>query len=67
MADWAEVASDLTEFYLRLAHRRLAPRPVRASAQFCDDCGDPIPLDRQIAAAGCDTCIDCQQLRERRR
>jgi len=67
MADWADIASDRTEFHLGLTLQQRALRPVRPSAQFCDDCGDPIPLDRQVAAPGCDACIDCQQLRERRR
>ncbi|WP_175649933.1 TraR/DksA C4-type zinc finger protein [Pseudomonas sp. Marseille-P9899] len=67
MADLADIANDRSEFHLCLALQQLAQRPVRPSAQFCDDCGAPIPLDRQAAAPGCDACIDCQQLRERRR
>ncbi|WP_373873659.1 TraR/DksA C4-type zinc finger protein [Pseudomonas rhodesiae] len=46
----------------------LRPRPTcSVSAQFCEDCDDPIPLLRQQTIQGCATCVSCQGLRERRR
>ncbi len=65
MADLADIANDRTEFLLGLALQQLVSKPTKPSAQFCEDCGDPIPLERQEAAPGCDACFDCQGLRER--
>lgn len=67
VADPLDRAAEHSELFLQAALQRHANRPVKASAQFCEDCDDPIPLARQKAAPGCDTCIDCQDLRERRR
>lgn len=35
------------------------------SAESCVDCGGLIPLARRNAVQGCDTCITCQELREK--
>jgi RNA polymerase-binding transcription factor DksA len=43
----------------------LANRP-KESALYCLDCGDPIPKDRQIRAAGCDRCFVCQTEHDKR-
>ncbi|MFW3895925.1 TraR/DksA C4-type zinc finger protein [Pseudomonas putida] len=67
MADLVDIANERTEFHLELVLQRVTMRPVKPSAQFCEDCGDPIPLARQVAAPGCEACLDCQDLRERRR
>lgn len=37
------------------------------SAEYCDECGVPIPHARRLAVAGCQCCFDCQSLREARR
>jgi phage/conjugal plasmid C-4 type zinc finger TraR family protein len=37
------------------------------SAEYCDDCGVPIPQARRLAVPGCQYCVDCQGLREVRR
>ncbi|GDO93286.1 TraR/DksA family transcriptional regulator [Escherichia coli] len=34
---------------------------------FCNDCGGLIPAQRLAALTDAVTCIDCQQMRERRR
>jgi len=65
--DPLDMASEQTEYLLQAALRRHANRPVKPSAQFCDDCGEAIPLKRQQLVQGCETCISCQELRERRR
>lgn len=68
MADDIDRANDQAQYLLDVAlqRSRLAPSS-RVSAQFCADCDDPIPLLRQQTIAGCQTCVDCQGLREVRR
>lgn len=41
-----------------------ASMPSGASAEECADCGEEIPLQRRIAAKGCQRCITCQTLLE---
>ncbi|MFG0400146.1 TraR/DksA C4-type zinc finger protein [Pseudomonas sp. zjy_11] len=67
MADAADFANDHAEYFLQLSLQRHARLPDRPSAQYCEDCDEPIPLARQQLVAGCETCVDCQDLRERRR
>ncbi|WP_350025784.1 TraR/DksA C4-type zinc finger protein [Pseudomonas fulva] len=67
MADAVDFANDHAEYFLQLSLRRLARLPDKPSAQFCEDCDEAIPLARQKSVAGCETCVDCQSLRERRR
>jgi phage/conjugal plasmid C-4 type zinc finger TraR family protein len=68
MADDIDRANDQAQYLLDVAlqRSRLAPSS-RVSAKFCADCDDPIPLLRQQTIAGCQTCVDCQGLREARR
>jgi phage/conjugal plasmid C-4 type zinc finger TraR family protein len=68
MADVIDIANDQAEYLLQLAlHRR--PRGVVSfvGAIFCEDCGVTIPEKRRIAIPGCETCIHCQERRERNR
>lgn len=37
------------------------------SAEDCASCGEVIPLARRLAVPGCQCCVDCQSVRERRR
>lgn len=39
--------------------------PKGASAEHCDDCGEPIPRRRREAIAGVRTCVACQSERDR--
>ena len=61
-------ANDQAQYLLDMALQR-ARRVVstRPSAEFCEDCDDPIPLLRQQTIQGCATCVSCQELRELRR
>jgi phage/conjugal plasmid C-4 type zinc finger TraR family protein len=43
-------------------HRRLMPHGD--SAEVCDDCGEPIPVERRAAVPGVRRCVACQQLTE---
>lgn len=57
-------AQYLLDMALQRARRAASNRP---SAEFCEDCDDPIPLLRQQTIQGCATCVSCQALRELRR
>lgn len=46
--------------------RRKVSQFKTSSSQFCIDCGEPIPVERQRAISGCRLCIDCQQEKEKR-
>ncbi len=67
MSDFADLASEreqeLRDDALAAQQRR---RPVVAeTAGPCAICDEPIPLARQHALPGVQTCIDCQQELER--
>ena len=36
------------------------------SAEFCEECGEPIPERRRLAIAGVKLCIDCQTAHDRK-
>jgi len=38
--------------------------PTGASAEFCDDCGAPIPERRREVLPGVRTCVTCQSARD---
>ena len=42
-----------------------ARMPSGASAKFCTDCEEAIPLQRRLAVQGCMRCIPCQTIHER--
>ncbi|WP_122847384.1 TraR/DksA family transcriptional regulator [Pseudomonas viridiflava] len=68
MADDIDRATEQAQYLLDVAlFRRQRTPAYLISAEFCDDCGVPIPELRRIASRGCETCVDCQSLRERRR
>lgn len=60
-------AAEQSELFLQAALQRHLNKPTKPSAEFCEDCGDDIPLKRQQVVMGCETCIACQELRERRK
>ena len=39
--------------------------PAGESAEFCGDCGEPVPERRRAALPGVRTCIGCQAARDR--
>lgn len=67
MADEADIANDHAQYLLDTALLRRTSGGTRPSAEFCGDCDEPIPLLRQKTISGCQTCVSCQELRERRR
>ena len=68
MADVIDTANDQADYFLQIALSR-HPRPITGmvSAEFCADCDEAIPVPRQKSVDGCQTCLDCQELRERGR
>jgi phage/conjugal plasmid C-4 type zinc finger TraR family protein len=38
--------------------------PQGPSAEYCDDCGEPVPKKRRAALPGVRTCIACQSARD---
>jgi phage/conjugal plasmid C-4 type zinc finger TraR family protein len=38
--------------------------PAGSSAEYCDDCGEPIPEKRRLALVGVRTCVACQSARD---
>ena len=65
MSDEADIANDLAEFAVTVALRNHA-KPVKASLEWCDDCGIEIPEARRQAVQGVDRCIDCAREQEKR-
>ena len=45
---------------LRTSSKKATP----VSAEFCAECGEPIPEARRLAVPGCRLCIECQTERE---
>lgn len=66
MADLIDQANEHADYLLQVA---LANRPAASavSLQLCEDCGEEIPAARRARVQSCVTCVDCQELRERRR
>jgi len=68
MADVIDMANDQADYLLQVAlGRRQQVAASAVSALDCVGCGGPIPEPRRLAVVGCETCIDCQTLRERRK
>lgn len=67
MTDVIDIANDQAEYFLQVALDRRQRPACAVSAQICEDCDEPIPLLRQQTIAGCQTCVECQGLRETRR
>ena len=44
--------------------RKLAEQSMKASLEYCEECGDEIPLQRQKAIPGVELCVFCQEHRE---
>ena len=68
MSDLIDDANEHAEHLLQQAlaqHQRRAGSQA-TSAEWCEGCGEAIPLARRVAVPGCQRCVDCQQLRERR-
>lgn len=69
MVDLVDMANEVAQLRLSdtLERRRQAASVSAVSAEFCEDCDEPIPEARRAAVPGVQTCIDCQGRREVRR
>lgn len=63
MSDNADMADYVIEAMIQQGLSQHA-LPKGDSAEFCDDCGDPIPVQRQQALRGVRHCIQCQSDKE---
>ena len=68
MADNADIATEIQERHLEGA---LANRPTWIGIDWatpleCHECGGEIPAARRKAAPWATTCIECQQINERK-
>ena len=63
--DIADEASEMQAMYNRLALASIV-RPSGESADYCEDCDEPIPLARRKAIKGVKRCVDCQTLYEKK-
>ncbi|MDG9928514.1 MULTISPECIES: TraR/DksA C4-type zinc finger protein [unclassified Pseudomonas] len=69
MADFCDLATERTDQLLEDAlarHQRAVLAAPATSALYCEECDTAIPLARREAIPGCQTCVECQALLERR-
>ncbi|WP_312921110.1 TraR/DksA family transcriptional regulator [Stutzerimonas nitrititolerans] len=66
MADVIDRGNEQAEYLLEVALARRAQLPTGPSAMHCEECGGEIPQARREAVPGCQTCIDCQTLLDKR-
>ncbi|HET8686911.1 MAG TPA: TraR/DksA family transcriptional regulator [Methanosarcina sp.] len=64
MADWIDEANELSEELLKKALSKIVKYEGESSPE-CEECGAEIPEARQKLLPGVQTCVDCQELRER--
>ncbi len=64
MADVIDRGNEQAEYLLEVALARRAQLPTGPSATHCEDCDEPIPELRRQKVQGCQTCVECQQVRE---
>ncbi|ARC92816.1 molecular chaperone DnaK [Vibrio coralliilyticus] len=58
--------TQFTEVALANQLLRASQNAEKESAFHCQECGEQIPEARREASKGCQLCIDCQSLVERR-
>jgi len=66
MADVIDRGNEQAEYLLEVALARRPQLPTGPSALDCESCGVDIPQARREAVPGCQTCIDCQTLIDKR-
>jgi len=66
MADIADQGNEQAEYLLEVALARRPKLPTWPSAEDCESCGVDIPQARREAVPGCQTCIECQTLIDKR-
>ncbi|HDR2612802.1 TPA: TraR/DksA family transcriptional regulator [Enterobacter ludwigii] len=64
MADIIDTAAEIEELQRNAALSAHRINHYAVSAEHCEDCGDIIPEPRRAAVPGCQTCAECQSLKE---
>lgn len=66
MADIIDTAAEIEELQRNaaLSAHRIDHNAV--SAEHCAECGEDIPAPRRAAVPGCQTCAECQSVKEKR-
>ncbi|MGD9950287.1 MAG: TraR/DksA C4-type zinc finger protein [Desulfobulbus sp.] len=63
--DYAQAHQD--EELRRLIIAQVYALPKGEAAEYCLECGKPIPEKRRRAMPGCRFCLECQEVLEQRR
>lgn len=65
--DIADRSAQTEELFLRAAlDPHLRPKaPPTMSARDCEDCGEPISVDRLMAVPYAERCVGCEEVQER--
>ena len=66
MADEADIGNEEAQRLLDMALAARVIAPERESATECGECMEPLPKARQEAVRGCQLCVDCQGIADRR-
>lgn len=64
MNDFADKAAEAEALFRAEALGKHSLSESHLSYSHCEDCGDPIPPARQLAAKGCTRCVICQKYQE---
>ncbi|PKF35525.1 TraR/DksA family transcriptional regulator [Acinetobacter proteolyticus] len=67
MADPIDLANDITQRILESQISNALVHSNLESATHCEECDNPIPEGRRLAAKGTQHCIDCAEHFERKR
>lgn len=66
-AEIIDAANELAQQRLDQAIQAHRINRKAVSAEYCEECCDPIPEARRIAVPGCQTCAECQGIIELKR
>ena len=62
-----DLANELVEQNINHAIQAHRINRNAVSAEYCEECGEEIPLARRVAVPGCQTCAECQGIIELKR
>lgn len=64
MADIIDTAAEIEELQRNAALSAHRINRNSVSAERCEECDEPIPEPRRAAVPGCQTCEECQSVKE---
>lgn len=62
--DIIDTAAEIEELQRNAALSAHLVNRNAVSAERCEECGEDIPAPRRAAVPGCQTCADCQSVKE---